>query len=177
MASPSSSAEIWLVEVTTVPRQLSPEVQAKVARLQADTRELVAERDRFAAINAPFLAAGGDPDNLPNPWRLTPARLDNLLRLYYGLKPHDRSFDGIPFVQYFGSVNGIANGVPIGTRVTSFNIHTQVTNLNEIWRMIECIQDSELFGEGGMGLPAHSEGELTYNIIVKMTGARASASA
>jgi len=51
MASPNSSAEIWLVEVTTVPRQLSPEVQAKVARLQADTRELVAERDRFAAIS------------------------------------------------------------------------------------------------------------------------------
>lgn len=128
-------------------------------------------------LDAPFLAAGGDPDNLPNPWRLTPARLDNLLRLYYGLKPHDRSFDGISFGLYFGSVNGVANGVPIGTRVTSFNIHAQVTNLNEIWRMIECIQDSESFGEGGTGLPAHSEGELTYNIIVKMTWARAPASA
>jgi len=50
IASPNSSAEIWLVEVTTVPR-LSPEVQAKVVRLQADTRELVAEKDRFAAIS------------------------------------------------------------------------------------------------------------------------------
>ncbi|KAI4661615.1 uncharacterized protein J4E78_004404 [Alternaria triticimaculans] len=168
MASPNSAAEFSFVEVTTFPPQ-SAEVQAKVARLQADTDEMVAERDRFAAINGPFIAAGGDPDNIPNPWRLTPARLDNMLRLYYGLKPHDRSFEGISFVQYFGSIDGIANGYPIGTRVTSFNIHTQVTNLNEIWRMVKCIQDSESFGEGGTGLPVHGEGEPTFNILVTMT--------
>ncbi|KAI4631971.1 uncharacterized protein J4E87_002678 [Alternaria ethzedia] len=157
----------WLVHVTTFLQ--SAEVQAKVARLRAETRELYAEIGRFAAINGPFIAAGGDPHKLPNPWYLTPARLDSILRLYYGLKPHDPSVAAISFGEYFGSVNEVANGVPIGIVVNEFTIYSRAANQDEVIQMIKCINDSESFGEGGTGLPVHSEEELKFNMIWKLT--------
>lgn len=179
----------WLVHVTTFLQ--STEVQAKVARLHAETRELDAEIGRFAAISeynsvavavtsvmnleltghldGPFIAAGGDPHKLPDPWYLTPARLDSILRLYYGLKPHDPSVAAISFGEYFGRVNEVANGVPIGIVVNEFTIYSRAADQDEVIQMIKCINDSESFGEGGTGLPVHSKEELKFNMIWKLT--------
>ncbi|KAI4946920.1 hypothetical protein J4E91_007093 [Alternaria rosae] len=116
----------------------------------------------------PLTAQGVNPHFLMNPWFLTSARMDTILCIYFGFKPHDPDVASCPFIQYFASISGYANGLLVGVVVKELIIYARAASEEEVLRMIECIDNPESFGEGVTGLPVHSEEKLNVYLHVKI---------
>ncbi|CAN9206012.1 unnamed protein product [Alternaria alternata] len=120
-------------------------------------------------LDASFIAAGFHPTLLLTPWVLTPAKLDNIFRIYYGLAPHDPAIAACSFLSYFASINGRANGFAIGTTVNELHVYCQAANQDEVIKMLDAINRPDVFGENGTGIEAHAEEDMQYQLKVTLS--------
>ncbi|CAN9234133.1 unnamed protein product [Alternaria alternata] len=148
---------------------LPMETHLKVERLRQELSNLKHEIAVYGDRNASFIAAGFHPTLLLTPWVLTPAKLDNIFRIYYGLAPHDPAIAACSFLSYFASINGRANGFAIGTTVNELHVYCQAANQDEVIKMLDAINRPDVFGENGTGIEAHAEEDMQYQLKVTLS--------